>query len=178
MPPVQVLRGLVHPEEVVQDHIRIEDLEVTRENTVDLHRAHIVDHVLDHVPDLILEVAVAVDPEIEVTIARDNFDHIIIAALIINHVSRVSIIQTIVVVVTISKIVTDSIIINTTIALATDVAVVLIIVVVDADVAVIVVVDFSTVSRASAISEIGVTSEIVVPLLAIDTAIVVTLPIR
>lgn len=178
MPLVQALRGLVHPEEVVQDRTRIEDLEVTRENTVDLRRVLTVDHALDHVPDLIPGVVVAVDLETGVTIARDNSDHTIIEALTISPVSRASIIQTIVAVVTISKIVIGSIIINTIIVLAIDVAVVSIIVVVDADVVVIVAVDFSTVSRASATSEIGETSEIGVPLLAIDTAIAAIHPIR
>lgn len=174
MPPVQVHRGLVHQEGAVQDPTRTADREVTRENTVVHHQALTVDRVLDRVLDLIPGVVAAAGPAIGVTIARDNFGRIITAALTTSPVSRASTIRTIVVVVTISKIVTGSIIISITIALAIGVAVVSIIVVVDADVVVIVAVDFSTVSRASATFEIGETSEIVVPLHAIDTAIVVT----
>ena len=178
MPPVQVLRGLVHREEVVQDPTQTADPEVTRENTAGRHQALTVDHVLDRVLDLIPGVVAAAGPVIGVTIARDNFGRITTAAPTTSPVSRASTIRTIVAVVTISKIVTGSIIISITIALAIDVAVASIIVVVDADVVVIVAVDFSTVSRASATSEIGETSEIVAPLPAIDTAIVVTHPTR
>lgn len=178
MPPVQALRDLVRLEEVVPDRTRTVDLEVTNGNIVDPHQALTVDRVLDHDPDLIPGVAVAVGPGIEVTIARDSSGHTITGEPTISHGSKVSIIQITVVVVTISKIVIDSIITNTTIVLGIDAEVVLIIVVVDADVAVTVVVGFSTVNRASATLEIGETSETVGPLLAIDTATVVTLPTR
>lgn len=176
MHPVLVPRDLDLQGEHDRVLIPTEDPAVTKESIAVRLPVHTVDQGQDHDQDLTLGVVVAVDPATEAIIARDSSDYTIIVGLITSHAFKALTIQTIVAVAITSKIETDSTIINTTIVSATDVVVDSTIAAVDVDVVATVVVDFSTVSRASAISGTGETLEIVAQYRAIDTAIAVIHP--
>lgn len=178
-----MLPALVHPdldrlEEVDPDLTRTGAQAVTRGSIVDLRQALTVDHDPDHDPGLILEVVVAAGLVIGVTTAKGNSGRTTIAVLTTNLVSKVSITRTIAAVAIISRIGTGSTTINITIGLVIDAAVGSITEAAAGDAVAIVAADSSTVSRASATSGTGETSEIVVPPLAIGTAIVATHLIR
>lgn len=165
-------------DELDRDPILTEDRGATNASTAVRHLVPTVDQGHDHDLDLIPGVAVAVGQATEAITVRDNSGCIIIVAPITSHASKALTIRIIVAVAIISKIEIDSTIINTTIVSVTDEVADSTIAAVGVDVVATVVVDFSTVSRASAISGTGETLEIVGLLHATDTAIAVIHPIQ